>query len=160
MRIPWRPRPQQIRAASFAPYSGRGDPQSGAGRSLVGQSATTVVVRDAEVGESVAAEEVGVALRKVMVGVRRSLAPLVVPPLIGALLIAVVVFDFGDSQVTRSAAVAVTALIVGMLLILGSAALYARTPELYDEFFTDVGKRVSSDLPSPESLEGPSVGPE
>jgi hypothetical protein len=70
------------------------------------------------------------------------LAWLFVPPVIGLGLIAMVVFNLGDSQVTKSAATASVALVIGALLLLGSAALFVFSPRRYDLFFTDLRKRL------------------
>jgi hypothetical protein len=70
------------------------------------------------------------------------LAWLLVPPVIGLALIAAVAFNLGDSQITRSAGTASVALVIGALLLLGSAALYVFSPRRYDLFFTDLRKRL------------------
>jgi uncharacterized membrane protein len=87
----------------------------------------------------------GAAAAAAVAATRSVIAPLVVPPLIGIVLIACVVFDLGDSPLTESGGTASTALVVGAVLILGSAALYVRDPVRYDRFFTDVRQRVGGD---------------
>lgn len=56
------------------------------------------------------------------------------PPALGVALILVVVLDVGPSPITRSAAVAISALVVGAALILGSGMLYCRTPGNFLDF--------------------------
>jgi small neutral amino acid transporter SnatA (MarC family) len=71
---------------------------------------------------------------KVATEIMPSSVPLLGPPAIGTVLIAAVLFDWGPSMVTRSAAVAATALVVGAVLILGSAALYCWRATPFEDF--------------------------
>jgi hypothetical protein len=72
-----------------------------------------------------------------------------VPPLVGVGLIAIVAGDIGDSIVTRSNAAAVAALLVGCVLILGSAGLFVLAPKRYDHFFSSIRELLQG--PSPEA---------
>jgi hypothetical protein len=63
------------------------------------------------------------------------------PPATGVALIVVVVTNTGPSMITRSAAVAATAVIVGAILILGSAALYCWNPLNFLDFATTFAGR-------------------
>jgi len=84
------------------------------------------------------------ALQKGATPEARWLSPLAVPPVVGLMLIFLVAFNLDSSQITESPAGASTALVVGALLILGSAALYVLSPIRYDHFFTNLRERLDA----------------
>jgi hypothetical protein len=74
--------------------------------------------------------------------IRAALASLLVPPLIGIALIVMVAFDLGDSELTNSPGTASVGLVVGAILILGSAALFMWNPVYYEHYIAKMGDHI------------------
>jgi hypothetical protein len=106
------------------------------------ESSSTLPARPESAEEKALSGAVIDAAEKVIRPVAGWLTPLIVPPGLGLMLIGAVMLDLGNPAITDSPGAASTALVVGTLLILGSATLFVLSPFRYDHFFTDLRKRV------------------